>query len=201
MGKMPGKPLNVYLVPADGGPSEAVFPEDRNQADPSWSPDGSPLAFASIDQLGYEDPSTMEIRQIDVRTRRVTSLPDSRGLYSPRWSPDGRHLIAMSVGGARLMLFDVAAGTWEELSEGDFAYPTCSPDGKSISAVRDYLKHPTAIRFRLSDRKIEQVADLASVRFAVGDYGWWSGLAPDGSFLALRNTGTYEIFALEWQAP
>ena len=107
----------------------------------------------------------------------------------------------MSIDESRLMLFDVAAGTWEELAEGVFAYPSWSRDGTFISAVSDSLEHPALVRLRLSDRKIERVADLANVRFAVGEYGWWSGTAPDGSFLALRNTGTYEIFALEWQGP
>jgi hypothetical protein len=36
---------------------------------------------------------------------------------------------------------------------------------------------------------------------AVGPGGWWTGLAPDGSILALRDTGTEEIYALDVKLP
>jgi hypothetical protein len=30
---------------------------------------------------------------------------------------------------------------------------------------------------------------------------WWSGITPDGSPLVLRDVGTQEIYALDWQVP
>jgi hypothetical protein len=44
------------------------------------------------------------------------------------------------------------------------------------------------------------VADLKTFRQA-GYFGYWLGMAPDDSPLLLRDTGTQEIYALDWQAP
>ena len=44
------------------------------------------------------------------------------------------------------------------------------------------------------------MADLKNVRMA-GYYGFWFGLAADDSPLLLRDTGTQEIYALDWEAP
>jgi len=52
----------------------------------------------------------------------------------------------------------------------------------------------------ISPVKSAWVADLKNFRQA-GYYGIWLGLAPDDSPVLLRDTGTQEIYALDWQAP
>jgi hypothetical protein len=44
------------------------------------------------------------------------------------------------------------------------------------------------------------VADLKNFR-QTGYWKFWLGMAPDDSPLLLRDTGTNEIRALDWQAP
>jgi hypothetical protein len=56
------------------------------------------------------------------------------------------------------------------------------------------------MRIRIRDRKIERVADLKNFR-QTGSYGVWLGMSPDDSPLLLRDIGTQEIYALDWQAP
>jgi hypothetical protein len=53
-------------------------------------------------------------------------------------------------------------------------------------------------RVRISDRKVEKVADLAGLQLVDGT---WMGLAPDDSPLFVRDVGSYEIYALDWEAP
>jgi hypothetical protein len=54
----------------------------------------------------------------------------------------------------------------------------------------------------LKDRKIEYIADMAQAgSLAIGEAGVWTGVAPDGSILALRETGTEEIYALDVKLP
>jgi hypothetical protein len=55
------------------------------------------------------------------------------------------------------------------------------------------------MRIRIRDRKIERVADLKNFR-QTGYWGVWLPMAPDDSPLLLRDTGTQEIYALDWQA-
>jgi NurA-like 5'-3' nuclease len=57
---------------------------------------------------------------------------------------------------------------------------------------------PSVMRVRIRDRKIERVADLKNFR-QTGFYSVWLSLAPDDSPLLLRDTGTQEIYALDWQ--
>jgi len=68
----------------------------------------------------------------------------------------------------------------------------------------DYLyflngeNQPSVMRIHIRDRKIESVTDLKNFR-ETGFFGDWLGLAPDDSPLLLRDTGTQEIYALDWQ--
>jgi hypothetical protein len=57
---------------------------------------------------------------------------------------------------------------------------------------------PAVMRIRIRYRKIERVADLKNFRQA-GFYSVWLGLAPDDSPLLLRDMGTHEVYALDWQ--
>jgi hypothetical protein len=55
------------------------------------------------------------------------------------------------------------------------------------------------MRIRIRDRKIEEVADLKNFR-QTGYWSVWLGMAPDDSPLLLRDTGTQDVYALDWQA-
>ena len=97
----PGKPTKIYLISAEGGAPEELFPEGRSQMDPSWTPDGKSVVFGR--DAGTE---TKEINLFDLRTKQVSALPGSEGLFSPRCSPDGRYVAAMSADSKKLMLND-----------------------------------------------------------------------------------------------
>jgi len=56
-------------------------------------------------------------------------------------------------------------------------------------------------RVCLADRKAEAVVDLAEVGPTTADFGGWSGVAPDGSILAVRDTSIEEIYSLELDLP
>ena len=59
---------------------------------------------------------------------------------------------------------------------------------------------PSVMSVRFRDRKIERVADLKNFR-QTGFYSVWLSLAADDSPLLLRDTGSQEIYALDWQTP
>jgi hypothetical protein len=56
------------------------------------------------------------------------------------------------------------------------------------------------MRFRITNRKAERVADLKDVR-TTGFYGVSLSLTPDDQPIMTRDIGTQEIFTLDWQAP
>ena len=51
------------------------------------------------------------------------------------------------------------------------------------------------------NRKLETVASLKNLRRVIMGTGAWLGLTPDGSPLLMRDTGTQEVYALDFEAP
>ena len=190
-----GHQSKIYTVSSDGGTPRELLPGDSQEDlfDPGWSPDGTRIVFGS----GYSNPNAT-IRILDLRTHQISTLPGSKGLYSPRWSPDGRSVVAMPIDSHGLMLFDFATQKWEEIAKIIAAYPIWSKTGDYVYFLRQQ-DQPSVMRVRIRDRKLERVVDLKNFRLT-GNFGYWLGLAPDDSPLLLRDTGTQEIYALDWQA-
>ena len=105
----------------------------------------------------------------------------------------------MSIESSRLVLFDFQMQKWTELAKGVFAYPNWSKDGHYVY-LRDAKGRGAVLRIRISDHKVEQVVDLKNFN-AVGSYGPSLALTSDDSPLLLRDLGTQDVYALDWEAP
>jgi Tol biopolymer transport system component len=200
MGKEPGQPWKNHLVSADGGRVERLLSGEDNEADPGWSPDGKSIVFGRPPPWWEgEGAAPRVIHVLDLETRAASVLPGSDGLYCPRWSPDGRYIAAMTQDSQRQMLFDVATREWRELAKIPGGYGSWSRDGRYVYFVSLVPGKGEAgvWRVRVSDRKAERVVGLESLRRATA----WFGLALDDSPLVVRDVGTRDIYALEWQTP
>jgi serine/threonine protein kinase/Tol biopolymer transport system component len=192
--RLPQK-TKLYTVATEGGTPREMIPEDSaEEYDPTWSPDGTRIAFG-----GPPAEVTGTIRILDVNTHQILTLPDSKGLFSPRWSPDGRYLIAMPLDSRSLSLFDFATEKWEQIAKLSIGFPNWSKNGDYVYFLHEE-NQPSVMRVRIRDRKVERIADLKNFR-QTGYWNVWLGLAPDDSPLLLRDAGTQEIYALDWQAP
>lgn len=191
----PEKPARMYEVSPDGGSPRLLLPDDRaQQLDPNWSPDGSKIVFA-----GESNDPASAIRVLDLASRQVSTLPGSQGFYSPRWSPDGRYISAFSADSKTLLLFDFQTGKWAELASGSLGWLNWSHDGLYVY-VLDFRGKVAVVRIRISDRKTEQVVELKDF-ITTGRYGSCLTLAPDDSPVLLRDAGSQDIYALDWEAP
>jgi eukaryotic-like serine/threonine-protein kinase len=199
--EMPGQPAQVYVIPVGGGDPEAITSGSQESWDPTWSPSGDALLYGP-----YFDATngSTALHIVNLKTRVVTAVPGSGGLYSPRWSPDGRYLLALTPNPQRLRFYDLNLHTWRDLT-GDIGvgYPEWTPDSKCIVFSSEIGTAHWENRVCLADRKIEPITDLSASGKLVNDYGSWSwtGLAPDGSILALRDISTQEIYALDVKWP
>jgi eukaryotic-like serine/threonine-protein kinase len=188
-------PSKIYEVSLEGGSLRPLMPNNPDpQTDPNWSPDGSKIVFA-----GRAADATSSIRVFDLATHQISTLPGSQGMYSPRWSPDGRYIPALSAGAKRLLLFDFQTQKWTELAQGSMGWLEWSKDGQYLQAA-DGSGTGAIIRIRLSDHKTERVVDLKNFATA-GFFGQWFAVAPDDSPIMLRNAGTQDVYALDWEEP
>ena len=197
-----GGPLKIFLVSAQGGTPQELLPESRNQVDPVWSQDGKQIAFGRIGVVGSTEK--LAIQMMDIATRQVSLIPGSENLFSPRWSPDGQHLAALPEDSKKLVLFDFKTGKWSDwINESEaIGFPTWSKDGNYLYYDTISTDHPTFRRVKVGQTRSELVADLKDLRrYSLDLVGAWSGLAPDGSFLFVRDLSTDEIYSLDLELP
>jgi eukaryotic-like serine/threonine-protein kinase len=189
---------NIFVISAEGGSPEQLLRSENLQLDANWSADGQSLLFGE-----FAGSTTSSIYIMNRQTHQVSTVPGSKGLFSPRWSPDGRFINATTHDGVKMLLFDLKIQTWKELDSGhSYSYPMWSRDSNYIYFASPFETGTPFYRLRVSDSKLERVADANLTRgVAWGTFGQWTGLAPDNSPLLLRDTSIQEIYALDVQWP
>ena len=197
VGTEPGKRVSAYTVAAEGGaPQQVYVSPEYDVFFPQWTPDGKSIVFEKSQDFVKSD-----IELLDLQTGKASMLPGSENLIDPVLSPDGRFLAATSSDRLRLMRFDFASQKWMELAKTDVAALNWSRDGKYLYIDSGSGVNPEISRFRIADRKLEQVTGLKDFRRVIFPTYPWSGLTPDGAPLLLRDVGTQEVYALDFEAP
>ena len=133
---------------------------------------------------------------LNLTTHEKRKIPGSEGYFGPSWSRDGRYIAADAIDSKTIVLFDFATAKWTNLDSGTGVL-RWSPDNRFLYHLSNE-NGPALVRVRMSDRKVERVAPLNSVRLAGFLAGVAFGLTPDGVPIILRDTGTEEIYSLDW---
>jgi Tol biopolymer transport system component len=202
----PGKPFQVYLVGADGGTPEQLNTGGNVDYDVCWSRDGESLFFVNV------AANRGEARIFDLKTRRVSRLrPEAAGwqpVVSPytgtqACSPDGSYISTLTTDSQAIMLLNTSTHEWTQLARRVVNSPAWSRDGQYVYFDSYPTKDAAVFRMRISDHKIERIVSLEGFRRAEsGSLAFpWMGVTPDGSPLLVRDIGTQEIYALDWEAP
>jgi eukaryotic-like serine/threonine-protein kinase len=143
--------------------------------------------------------TALAIRILNLASHQVSTLPGSQGFFSPRWSPNGWFIVAMKYDSSTLVLFDFQTQKWTALGKSIFGWPNWSKDGQYVH-VLDLRGKGAVLKIRIRDKNTELVADLKDF-VSAGQAGNWLALAPDDSPLLLRNAGSQDVYALDWEAP
>lgn len=192
---------HAYLISANGGNMEELVRGAAAGFDPNWLPDGKSIVLTLNDPSDRTDSG---ISVVDVASRKATQIPGSTGYFSPRCSPDGKYILAISKDSMRLVLFDWATKQWRDLvgeEVGAKGYPSWSHDSQYVYFDTVFSEQPAFFRVNVADRKVEKLFNLTGLRRYTGEFGSWTGLAPDDSVLLIRDIGSQEIYALDWDHP
>lgn len=202
MGQAPNTNWRAYTIPSDGGIPRDVAPGAQAGFDPGWSPNGNSVVLTLNEAGSPGIPlSGPGIAIVDLRAGNLSLLPGAAQLFSPRWSPDGKYIAALTSDSEKVVLFDFATRQWTDLVTMPIGYPTWSHSGQYLYFDSTLNDDPAFFRVRISDHKLERVTSLKGVRQFWGQFGSWTGLAPDDSLLLTRDTSSQEIYAVDWQAP
>jgi eukaryotic-like serine/threonine-protein kinase len=191
---LPGGREHLFMVSASAGASQQITTGGLDVHHAGWAPDGN-----SVLLFEANSPENSSLGFLDLKTMKVSTLPDSRGRMGATLSPDGRYVAATTVDGQKLLLFDVPAQKWSDLAKQSVGAMEWSSDSKSVYFDTQNSADPAIYRVMLSDHKLERVASLKNFRRVILPFQSWMGLTPDGSPLLMRDTGTQEIYALDFE--
>jgi Tol biopolymer transport system component len=192
-----------FVIDTDGAlPPRAVAMGNASwSANGSWSPDGNLLLVESgVQGKLRSEKNSSELRIADLRTGETSVVPFSQGLIEGGWITQDS-IVAATQDATKLLTFDVRTQKWTDLTAGALTAMAISPDRKYLYYTTGGAE-PKAWRLRFADHRIEALTSLGDASRA-GKMGWIQGIgvAPDGSPLLTRETGTQEVYALNVRWP
>jgi serine/threonine protein kinase/Tol biopolymer transport system component len=188
----------AYAVSVDGGTPQKL---SENALFPDWSPDGNLVTFTSaVSGKRAGEKGQLQTRVEDLRTGNVSVVPGSEGTGGA-WFVTQDTLVAATEDEQKLLLFNLKTQKRSELASNAFVAWEVSPDGKYLYCTTGG-NEPKVLRIRFADHAVETITSLKNLRMVDDPYtSAQVSVAPDGSSLFTRDTGTQEIYALSVKWP
>jgi serine/threonine protein kinase len=164
-----------------GATGESVKRATASGYDPSWSPDGTMLAFATEGvRDAYSRITASELWTVHLESGKTTKLPTGGDAVQPAWSPGGARIAYWSntLGQRDIRTIPAAGGSPVAVTNDpatDWA-PEWSPDGKWLYFVSDRGGSPNLWRVGIDEQSgatrgnpeaiTNGIRPLASARFS-----------------------------------
>ncbi|MDX1481927.1 MAG: winged helix-turn-helix domain-containing protein [Woeseiaceae bacterium] len=185
---------NIYVVEVGSAmPVPLTTDEETGNRAPTWSPDGTRIAFARIRDDGQSDIVVKPV--LGGFETRLGTVDKFRG---HDWSPDGEHLaIAFgerSGGPARIHLLSIQDGSLAPFTDppgptGDYE-PRYSPDGRTLAFIRwGSAGRGANLCIKRLDGSAEDCITPEDKAWQIRDFDW----APDGESLIASVDGLLRV--------
>src|SRR5215213_2660614 len=176
----------IFTMNADGSDQQRLTNNAADDGDPSWSPDGTKIAFSST-RPGLFSGYKIYVMNADGSDQHSISPPTAENefLYFPNWSPDGTK-IAYSTsghGGFEIYVMNADGSNPQRLTNNPYLdmYPNWSPDGTKIAfeTDRDEPNHNREIYVMNADGSDQHnISNNVATADMHPDWGTHQGVTP-----------------------
>ena len=175
--------LNIYVMPAEGGPPQALTAGKSGDARPAWSPDGQWIYFRS------NRGGSANVWRVSAEGGEPEQMTTEGG-GNPKISPDGRHLYFTRPGTGSIWRMNIESGAMERFLDFEASLQGCYEpfeDGLYFLAQQEDDK----ILKRL-DYTTGQITEVAVLERGIAPVNCFS-LSPDRSWLVYTRVGPDEV--------
>ena len=181
----------LHIADADGQNAQAALKSREPIISPTWSPDGSRIAYVS-----FENKKPVVYVHSLASGQRIVVANFKGSNSAPAWSPDGRKLavVLSKEGGSQIFTVNADGSGVQRLTtaNGINTEPFYSPDGESIYFTSDRGGSPQIYRTSAGG------GDAQRVTFE-GSYNVSPRVSPDGKTLAFisRREGGFRLATMD----